>query len=325
MVVFAVARTGFFLANLFYDAMLVDVSRPHTSNFISSLGFGMGYLGGGILFVLNLLMYTYPGAFGFSSRGAAIQFSFLLVFIWWILFSIPLFAIVKQRASAPPLSAQAVIHDGMKRLKATARDILRLPSLLLFLIAYWFYIDGVNTVYMMATDYGLSIGIDLATLMLALLIVQFVAFPSALFFAYIADTIGAQKTILISIGIYAVIAGFGSWMIKSGIDFIVFACLTATAQGAIQALSRSLFANMVPRGRETDFFGFYNMVGKFAVIVGPALIGGVNLICHARNINAITSARLGVSSIALLFIVGGVLLLKVRTGTDCAAQPHGLK
>jgi UMF1 family MFS transporter len=197
-------------------------------------------------------------------------------------------------------------------LRSTAGEVLQIPSLLFFLFAYWLYIEGVNTVYMMATDYGLSIGLPLSTLMIALLIVQFVAFPSSIAFSFLAERIGARRTILVAIGVYIAITGAGGWLITTGRDFILFAAMTGAVQGTIQALSRSLFSRMVPQEKAADFFGIYNMIGRFAVILGPGLVGGINWICYKYGVSSITSARLGVSSIALLFVAGGLLLLQVK-------------
>ena len=313
MLVYIVARIGFSLANLFYDALLLDVSTPKNRDMVSSLGYALGYLGCGLLFILNLMMYKNPAWFGIASGGEAVRLSFLLVALWWIVFTLPLAFYVKEK----PLQRVAAgigqsLSTGLQTLRTTAKEVLGKKEIMLFLLAYWFYIDGMHTIVMMAMDYGLSIGLSLSALMIALLVVQVVAFPSAIGAGFLAKKVGAKNTILIAIVVYTGIALGGSWALRTDTHFIMFAGLTGVVQGAIQALSRSLFTTMIPEGKEAPYFGFYNMIGRFAVILGPAIVGGCNLLLHTLGIPSEIAARTGFSLLALLFIAGGVLLFRLR-------------
>lgn len=310
--VFILARIGFELANLFYDSMLVDVTEIKHYDFVSSFGFSIGYLGCGLLFVLNLVMYKNPGLFGFRSDAHAIRFSFLIVSVWWFLFSLPLLIFIKPCRLKEHKKLGTVLSEGFGNFLAIGREIIGNKSLFLFFIAYFFYIDGVHTIVMMATDFGLSIGISLGTLMIALLCVQFIAFPAALAFGFLSRKTGSKSIILFSISIYILISLVGTWVISDGVHFIIFACITGIAQGAIQALSRSLFATIIPVNRETEFFGFYNMLGKFSIIIGPGIVAVCNLVAYYAGFSSKTASRFGISSLAILFIIGGYLLIKVR-------------
>ncbi|MBN2714727.1 MAG: MFS transporter [Deltaproteobacteria bacterium] len=323
LTVYIVARMGFSLANLFYDALLVDVSTAQNRHIISSLGYALGYLGCGILFVINLMMYKTPSAFGLASGGEAVRFSFPLAALWWVMFSIPMAVYVKEQRPAPLSAKQRQsVFNGLKILKSTGRDIFGRRETGLFLLAYWFYIDGMHTIVMMATDYGLSIGLSLSALMTALLVVQLVAFPSAIGAGFLTRKIGAQNTILMAIGVYICIAIGGGWVMRTDTHFIMFAGLTGVVQGAIQALSRSLFTTMIPAGKEAPYFGFYNMVGRFAVILGPAIVGGCNLLLHRLGMPSHIAARTGFSMLALLFVAGGVLLLRLRPAPEKVHLPE---
>ncbi|MBD3421862.1 MAG: MFS transporter [Chitinivibrionales bacterium] len=310
--VFLAGRIGFSLANLFYDSLLVDVSDNENADRVSSFGYGIGYLGCGLLFAVHLLMYQMPQLFGIKDGATAIRIAFVTVMIWWILFSLPILTMVKQREAPKQEGPREVVMDGLRRLRHTTADILQNRNMLLFLVAYWCYIDGVHTVYMMATDFGLSLGIDTGMLMVALLCVQFVAFPSAIGFGALAGRIGAKKAILIAVGIYLFITIVGAWILKTAVDFFVLACLTGVAQGAAQALSRSFFAKMVPPEKAADYFGFYNLMGKFAVVLGPGIVATANLIGRALHFHGSASSRFGITTLAVMFVIGGGLLLKVK-------------
>ncbi len=313
--IFILARIGFNLANLFYDAFLVDVADFEDRDIVSSWGFAIGYLGCGILFILNIFMYKYPAAFGLADGATAVRFIFLSAALWWFIFSFPIIFKVHEKGSSSDSKISGIVKSGFKRLAKTSKNILQNKNILLFLIAYWFYIDGVHTVVMMCTDFGLSIGIPMGTLLLALACVQFIAFPSAIIFGNISKKIGAKNVIAIAVAIYIIITLGGAWILKTGTHFIFFACLTGTVQGAIQALSRSFFSKMVPDNDSCDFFGFYNMIGRFAIILGPAIVALSNIIMHSVGFRAQTASRSGISALAILFIIGGILLLRVKTIT----------
>jgi MFS transporter, UMF1 family len=320
MTTYIIARMGFSLANLFYDALLTDVSTPGNRHMVSSLGYALGYLGCGILFIVNLVMYKHPERFGISSGGEAVRFSFLLAALWWFVFTIPLLVYVNLQRVHRPISVLSRIAAGLSGMRITAARVFQDRRTAMFLLAYWFYIDGMHTIVMMATDFGLSLGLKLSSLMTALLVVQIVAFPSAIAAGFLSQSIGATRTILVAIAIYICIAIGGGWVMRNDTHFILFAGLTGVVQGAIQALSRSMFTTMIPEGQDAAYFGFYNMVGRFAVILGPLIVGGCNLLLHRLGVGSEIAARSGFSLLAILFIVGGTLLLKLpRTPSEPAS------
>lgn len=302
-VVFYVAATvGFAGGNIFYDSLITDVSSQKKMDFTSTLGFGFGYIGGGLLFLLNVLMFQFPAFFGIPDKVMAIRLSFFSVAIWWALFSIPLFLFVKEpkaEQSAPLLKAVVL---GWRQLLATLRDIRRLKVLGLFLLAYWFYIDGVHTIIRMAVDYGKSIGFDSGVLIAALLMVQFIAFPAAVLYGLFSMRIGTKRAIMIAICAYTAITVLAFFMTQKWHFFALAACI-GLFQGGIQALSRSFFTQIIPVNKSAQFFGFFNMLGKFAVVFGPVMMGTITLITG--------NVRYGILSVIVLFIAGALLLSRV--------------
>ncbi len=309
--IFIFARIGFNLANLFYDAFLVDVADLKERDMVSSWGYAIGYLGCGLLFIINFFMFSKPALFGISDTAMAIKYIFLSAALWWFIFSLPILFFVRERKSPTHEKISNIIAMGLKNIPKTAGMIWKDKNVLIFLFAYWCYIDGVHTVVMMCTDFGLSIGITMKTLMIALACVQFVAFPSAIVFGLVSRRIGAKTVITIAIAIYIFITLGGAWILKTGTHFILFACLTGTVQGAIQALSRSFFSKMIPADKSTEYFGFYNMVGRFAIILGPAIVALSNILVHSIGLRSQIASRSGISALSVLFIIGGFLLLKV--------------
>lgn len=306
LVLFITATIGFMGANVFYDALLVSVAKEDEWNWVSAFGFALGYLGGGLLFSVNVAMTLSPESFGLSNATEAVRYSFVSVAIWWALFSIPLLRVVKE---PPPQNAAsgALLKAGYRQLIDTFRRLRQLRIVFLFLVAYWFYIDGVDTIIRMAVDYGLSIGLEQNDLIVALLITQFVGFPAAIGFGYLAHWLGgegegAKKGIYIALAVY-VLATTGAFFMTSSAEFYALAVTIGLVQGGVQALSRSLYARIIPADKAAEFFGFYNMLGKFAAVIGPLMVGVVSL--------STGSHRWGMLSILLLFIVGIWLLTKV--------------
>jgi MFS transporter, UMF1 family len=317
LTVYVLAWVGFTIANLFYDSLLTDVAVDKRQfDTISSRGFALGYLGGGLLFVANVLMYQFPGAFGITSPASAVRWSFMSVAVWWFLFSIPLVAFVHQRREAVErlASSRSFAGEALADLGRTAAGILKNRTILVFLIAYWLYIDGVNTVIVMATDFGLSIGIPMSTAMIALVIVQFIAFPASLLFGLIANRHGAKNAILLGILVYAAMSMVGAWVLRTPAHYLVFACIVGLVQGGVQALSRSLFASLVPEDKSAEYFGFYNLVGRFAVVGGPAVVAFTNVLVHNLGFQSQTASRCGMATLSIFFLVGGALLTRVRAG-----------
>lgn len=299
---YALAVLGFSGSNLFYDALIVFVARPAQFDRVSALGFALGYLGGGVLFAVNVLMVLHPDWFGLADKSAAVKVSFLTVAIWWIVFTVPLLVAVHEPRAQPSIRWSAALRHGGLQLRQTLRDIGRLPQTFLFLLAYWLYIDGVDTVIRMAVDYGLSLGFPSNSLITALLITQFVGFPAAIAFGRIGDRIGARNGILVALLVYIGVTTWGAFMTQVW-EFYLLAGSIGLVQGGVQSLSRSLYARLVPAGRSAEFFGFYNMLGKFAAILGPVLMGWVGVLTG--------SPRLSILSVLMLFLLGAVLLLRV--------------
>jgi UMF1 family MFS transporter len=293
---------GFAGSNVFYDALLVDVARPSRYERVSALGYALGYLGGGLLFALNVVMTQRPEAFGFAGPGEAVQAAFLGVAIWWALFAIPLMLWVPEGVALGDRGVGSALGGALRELAATFRHLRRLREAFLFLLAYWFYIDGVDTVIRMAVDYGLAIGFPAESLMTALLITQLVGFPAALVFGRLGERWGPKRGILLAIAVY-VVAVLGAARMDRVEEFYILAMVIGLVQGGVQALSRALFAGFVPEGRSAEFFGFFNMVGKFAAVLGPALV--------AMAAALTGDSRLSLIPILLLFLIGAALLSRV--------------
>ena len=294
--VFALASIGFFGGSSFQDALLVQVAEPAEANRISAYGFAAGYLGGGLLFLLNVLVVLHPAWFGLADAVAATRFAFIDVALWWALFTLPVFRNVHE-------AAPTVEPPGWKELWATIRKVLADDSVRGFLFAYWLYIDGIGTLQQMAVDFGAKLGLPTSALIQALLLVQFVAFPSALYFGRLGDRIGARRGILIGLAVFIFVTGWALFL-RSAWQFYTLAVLVGTVQGGVQSLSRSLFARLIPRERSGEYFGFYNMLGKFAAVLGPLMVGATAALSG--------SSRVGVSSLLLLFGAGAILLWRVR-------------
>lgn len=299
---YIIASVGFMGGNIFYDALLVSVAPREKYDYVSSLGFSLGYIGGGLLFLLNVVMFQKPELFGLQDAAAAVRLSFLSVALWWAVFSIPIMIFVKEPKNKEQVSTLRAIKLGWKQLRSTIRDLKHLKVVGLFLAAYWLYIDGVDTIIRMAVKYGTSLGFSSTLLITALLLVQFIAFPAALVYYWFASKVGLKKAILIGIGAYGLITIFGFYM-KYEWHFYILAIMVAFFQGGIQALSRSLYARIIPPGKAGEFFGFYNMLGKMAAIIGPPLMGIVGLLTG--------NPRYGILSIIILFILGAYLFNKV--------------
>ena len=301
VVLYLFANIGFASANSFYDSMLTTVASPKKVDFVSSLGYALGYIGGGLLFLLNVVMYLMPQAFGIPDGPTAIRISFVMVGIWWIAFTSPVAVFVKEE-KGESVALKDAVRDGFGQIKDTLKSLKNLKNTAIFLVAYWCYIDGVDTIIRMATDYGTALGFPSESLIVALLITQFVAFPSAILYNMLGKKIGVKKAILIAIGAYAVIAIIGFFMNHVS-QFYILACAIGLFQGGIQALSRSYYTRLIPKENSSEFYGFFNMLGKFAAIIGPFLVGIVTLITGEQ--------RYGIVSLIILFIAGFILLRKV--------------
>jgi UMF1 family MFS transporter len=339
IVVYVMGVVGFMGANVFYDSLLPHVAREREVDYVSGLGFSMGYLGGGLLFVFNVLAVTMPGRFGFADSTHAVKFAFLSVALWWGVFTLfPMFLVSEGKQPRHPGARVHMVADGLRQLAGTFRKARHFKTVFLFLLAYWFYIDGVDTIIVMAVDYGMSIGFDSDDLILALLIVQFVGFPAALGFGKLGQRWGARKGIYLALAVYMFLAIWGV-MMRNKWEFYFLAVLIGCVQGGIQALSRSFYSRLIPREQSAEFYGFYNMLGKFAAIVGPSLMGAVGLLVRRvmmppsatpDQVTAIghLASRSSMASILILFVIGGILFYFVdeekgkREAATLAAGGH---
>ena len=318
LALYGLGTIGFSGANIFYDSMLVDVSEEEEFDIVSAFGYGLGYLGGGILFAVNILMVNSPESFGLADAGAAVKVSFLSVAVWWALFTIPLMTGVKEMPTEHAAESRLqAIREGLGQLAGTFREIRKLKVLLVFLVGYWLYIDAVNTVIKTAVFFGDKVlGLPQASLVTALLVTQFVAFPAAMFFGWLGQRIGQRQAILIGLAVY-VGALFYAWRwLDTGADFYKLAVAIGMVQGGVQSLSRSLYARLVPTSKTAEFFGFFNMVGKFAAILGPLLMGWVPILIAGAD------ERDGILALSILFVAGGYLLWRVdvEEGARAAAE-----
>jgi UMF1 family MFS transporter len=301
LVLYGLGLLGFSSSLIFYDSLLVSVTREQHYDRVSAYGFAFGYLGGGLLFTLNVLMILFPETFGLAGKAEAVKLSFFSVAVWWALFSIPLFIWVKEPETGG--ETKQWISSGFRQLLETLTKIRQLKMTFLFLLAYWCYIDGVDTIVRMAVDYGLSIGFDANNLMVALLITQFVGFPAALVFARIGARRGPKQGIMLAIFVYLMIL-LWAYRMQAIWEFYLLAVAIGLVQGGIQALSRAFYARLIPRDQAGEFFGFYNMLGKFAVVLGPMLMGWVGVLTR--------DSRLSILAISVLFILGALLLSRVN-------------
>ena len=304
---FIFACIGFSGGNIFYDSLITGVASEKKMDFVSALGYSLGYLGGGILFAANAWMVLKPETFGLANQNEAVKFAFLSVGLWWAVFSVPIFLFVKEPENVKTVSGLKMVKAGIIQFKDTFQEIRHLKTIFLFLAAYWLYIDGVDTIIRMGMNHAMNLGYEDDVLLVALLIPQFVGFPCAIGFGYLGGKIGTKRAIFIAIAIYLFITVWGALM-KNKTDVFVLVALIGLVQGGIQALSRSFYARIIPVNKSAEYFGFYNMLGKFAAVIGPLLIAGVVLLLKSMGYNPDISSRAGIASISVLFLAGGILL-----------------
>lgn len=303
--IYLFALIGFSGSNLFYDALILDAAPHGRIDRVSTLGFALGYLGGGVLFSFNVALTLWPESFGLADATAAVKVSFVSVAIWWALFSLPLLFFFREIPLSDRVGGWAAVTAGFSQLAGTFRALRHMRVVFVFLLAYWLYIDGVHTVIRMAIDYGLAIGLEANDLIVALLLTQFVGFPAALVFGRLGERIGAKTAILMGLLVYIFVCVWGYTM-REPWEFYVLAGTIGLVQGGVQALSRALYARLIPANKAGEFFGFYNMLGKFAAILGPLIMGVVSV--------ATGDPRLSILAIIVLFVAGGGLLLAVNEG-----------
>ena len=293
---------GFSGGNIFYDALIVSVSSPDERNRTSSLGFSLGYLGGGLLFLINVLMYLYPQWFGLSGPADAVLWSFMSVAIWWFIFSLPLLLHVKEKDDLENTNKNNVVTAAFTNLLNTAKSVRNYKKVVIFLLAYFLYMDGVDTIIRMATSYGSDIGLSASSMISALLLTQFIGFPATLIFGFYADKFGYKESLTFAIVVYICVVLFSSQM-DTATEFFIVAGIIGLVQGGVQAISRSYFSNLIPQDKAAEFFGFYNFIGKSSVFLGPFMVSGIALLTGSPSI--------GILSLLILFIPGLILLWKV--------------
>jgi UMF1 family MFS transporter len=301
LALFAVAFLAFAVGNALYDSLLPAVAEPEDMHRVSARGFAWGYWGGGVLLAVNLAWLLFPKRFGLANADAATRLSFASVAVWWLGFSIPLFRRVHEPVDESGRDDRAA--NPLADVWVTLRSLGSRPELLRFLIAFWLYSDGIGTIVKMATVYGSEVGIGRNDLIGSLLMVQFVAAPASLMFGRFARTLGAQRTVAVGIAGYVAITVLGFYMTRP-IHFWMLAVLVALFQGGTQALSRSMFASLVPRRRMSELFGFYSVSEKLSGVIGPLLFGIVAQVSG--------KGRFAVLTLLPFFVVGAWLLLTVN-------------
>ena len=302
--IFVLAKTGYSASLVFYDAMLTDVTEPDRMDAVSSHGYAWGYIGSCIPFVISLVIVLGAGNIGISMQTSMIL-AFLITALWWLFSAVPLLRSYKQRYFSE--AGEHVIRNSFVRLGHTFKELVKEKHIFVFLLAFFFYIDGVYTVIDMATAYGQALGLDSTGLLLALLVTQIVAFPSVLIFGRLVKKVKPETIITICIAAYFCIAVYAYWL-DTQLDFWILAVMVGIFQGTIQALSRSYFAKIIPAEKSGEYFGIYDICGKGASVVGTALVSFLS--------QATGSINIGVSALSVMFLVG---LLLFRTGAKMSA------
>ena len=301
--IYIIGNIGFAGANIFYNALLPHVAKEDEIDQVSTRGYALGYLGGGLLLIINLLMFQNPQWFGIPDPEMGVRLSFVTVGLWWLGFSIPLWRYVKEPKTpyAESIGFGKSLTEGFRELARTFQKIKQYPEAFKLLLAFWVYNDGIGTIIKMATAYGDEIGIGQTEMIIALVLVQFVGIPCR------------KTSILLGLGVYFLIS-VGGYFMSNEIHFFILAFLVGLVQGGTQALSRSLFGAMVPKSRSGEFFGFFSMSDKFAGIVGPLVFATVGTLTG--------TSRFGIVSLVVFFLVGGFLLTKVdvKKGIETARQ-----
>jgi UMF1 family MFS transporter len=305
LVTFAVANVGIMSTLAFYNALLPGIASADEVDRVSTAGFALGYLGGGILFLVNALMIASPESFGLSDAGTATRLAFASVAVWWVLFSIPLFRKVPEpsrRLEADEVTGENAVSVALQRLLETFRELRSYKDAALLLLAFLVYNDAINTIIRLATSYGSEVGIPDNHMIAALVIVQFVGVPFSFAFGMLAGRIGAKRAIFVALTVYSVISVYGFWL-QTSTQFFVIAGLVGTVQGGAQALGRSLFASMIPRHKAGEMFGFFGVFDRFGGALGSIVFGTV--------LATTGSSRPAIASLVLFFGLGALILSRV--------------
>jgi len=301
LIFFGIANYCFAAGNTLYDKMLVQVSDESNVAKISSYGFAFGYLGGGLLFLINAAMTIKPEFFGLSGVADAVRWSFLSVSVWWTLFLIPILLKIQDRGANLPGSHFKLAYSKVFN---TLRTVSSKKNVFIFLLAFFLYIDGVHTIMAMAADFALNLGLPSSDVIIALILVQFVAFPTTLLWSKFAYKFGDKNTLLFTIFLYLIVIAYSAFL-SNAIEFYALASMVGAIQGGIQSISRSYYATLIPQNESGEYFGFYNMFGRAGAFMGPALV--------AIFVTFFQDTRYGLIPIAALFIMGAIILLKVKS------------
>ena len=301
LVFFGIANYFFSASNVLYDKILVQITSPDLFSKISGYGYAWGYFGGGLLFLINALMSLNPELFGLSTQAEAIRWSFITVSVWWTIFLLPISITFKDRTIS---SSKKILSNSINSIFTTLKSISKYRNVFIFLIAFFLFIDGVHTVMALASTFALNLGLDTSSIIIALILVQFVAFPSTLMWSYVAQKRGDKLVINISIVIYIGIILY-SFSLSNSTEFYILAALVGFVQGGIQGSSRSLFAKLIPAEKAGEFFGIFNTFGKAGAFMGPALVG-IFLAIFKNTIVMLLP-------ILILFVLGLIVLYFVDT------------
>lgn len=300
---FICASIGYYGANVFYDSLIVDVSRPRFYSLVSSLGHAVGYVGGAVLLALQVWMISTPATFGFAGINEVIRFGFILVGIWWLIFMMPMMLMVSEVKYAQ-VKTGGTAPAAYQELKNTFLKIRSYREAFLFLAAYWLYIGGLFTVIFMAVNFGQRLGFSEQDLVTALLVTNFVGFPATLGYGYIGHHFGPKKSLYLGLAVYIVIVCWAAFLKDVG-QFYVMAIVIGMVQGGVQGMSRSLYASLIPIEHSGEFFGFYNMVTKFSHILGPVLVGIVAFLSDEPKYILVV--------LLPMFVIGALMLMRVDT------------
>lgn len=314
LIIYVLCTIGLNSSMTFYDAMLIDVTDDERMDNVSSFGYAWGYIGSTIPFILCLALIFGGPALGLETMLCT-RLSFVITGAWWLAFTLPLLKTYKQKFGKEREANEtfvSIVKSSFSGLGKTMGRIAKDKTILIYMIAYFFYIDGVHTVISMSTSYGSALGIDSTQLVLALLVTQFVAFPSAIIYGKLAGKVGTLRMIIVAVLAYCGIVLFAAFLLKTAVEFWILAIMVGMFQGGIQALSRSYFGKLVPKEHSNEYYGFFDIFGRYASVVGTFLVGAITALTG--------NASLGVLSIGILLVVGLVMLLQLPDAKGESAQ-----
>ena len=302
---FCIANYCFSVAQIPYDKILTKITTEDKLSIVSNQGYAWGYLGGGFLFLVNASMFLFWEKIGLNSSEDAIKISFLMVSIWWCIFTLPIQKNFLEKVK--PYKKTLLVRDAFNNIVHTIKSISRYKNASIFLLAFFLYIDGAHTVIYLAADFALNVNLKATDVIPALILVQFVAFPATLLWGLIADKYGDKLVLYITIISYIFIIGF-STTLSSALEFYIMAAMVGSVQGGIQGSSRGLFGKLIPEEKAGEFFGLYNVLGRAGAIFGPLIVGTLLTIYG--------DVRIALFPLIILFILGGLLLTKVKVNNE---------